>query len=418
MVLSYNLFEVSLLISAVVISTGSELVEGRILNTNAKYICEKLIERGLTVKEVLALDDDLELIASRIKEKLRENDLLVITGGLGPTEDDKTREAVAKALERSLYTDSNLANEILAKVRRYYQRMPENILKQAQIVEGARIIPNEVGTAPGQVIDVSGKKLVILPGPPQEMIPMFNKILDDLNPKQGLFWITMTFFGIPESVIDAKITELNPIKEMKIATQASYENGVKVRLLVDESLREQAESFSEILVKALQEGFVGYGDVKLEELVVQLLKDSRKTLAVAESCTGGMICSRIVSVPGASEVFLGGVVAYDNDVKVKILGVQSETILKYGAVSLECASEMAYGVQKITGADLSVAVTGIAGPTGGTSDKPVGTVYIAVTYGNDVKVKKLFYPHERNVFRLRISGYALYEVIKELRNML
>ncbi len=403
---------------AVVISTGSELVEGRIVNTNAKYICEKLTERGFVIKKVLSVDDDLELICSIVKEELKENDLLIITGGLGPTEDDKTREAVAKALDRSLYTDENIAQAIIERVKRYYPKLPGSITKQAQIIEGARIIPNKVGTAPGQLIVLEDKKLVILPGPPQELIPMFTMILPDLLPKERLFSIVISFFGIPESVIDDKISQLKPDERIKVATQASYESGVKVRLIAEETLQEKVEDFSKKLVNELQNGFVGYGDVKLEELLVQLLRSLGKKFAVAESCTGGMVASRIVSVPGASEVFLGGVVAYDNRLKTDLLGVSSETIIKYGAVSAECAVEMALGVRKITGADISVAITGIAGPTGGSPEKPVGTVYIATSDDKEEKVEKFFYPHERNVFRSRISAQAIYEIVKKLRNMI
>ncbi|AEH50776.1 CinA family nicotinamide mononucleotide deamidase-related protein [Pseudothermotoga thermarum] len=403
---------------AVVINTGSELVEGRTLNSNAKYICEKLAERGFVVKKVLMLDDDLDLISSTVSQELLDNDLLIITGGLGPTEDDKTREAVAKALNRSLYVDQELANKILDRVKKYYSKIPENIVKQAEVIEGAKVIPNEVGTAPGQLIELPGKKIVILPGPPQELIPMFEKIVNDLKASEDLIIVVMTFFGIPESVIDETISQLEPSKEIKVTTQATYDNGVKVRLIANKSISCKVNEFAEKLIKKFKEAFVGFGDLKLEEVVVNLLKERGKKLAVAESCTGGLISSRIVSVPGASQVFLGSVVAYDNDVKIKVLGVSSDTLKKFGAVSQECAMEMALGIEKLTGADICVAVTGIAGPTGGTVDKPVGTVYIAVKYENNCQVIRLFYPHERNIFRMRISGHALFEVVKRLKGMI
>ncbi|WP_041083241.1 competence/damage-inducible protein A [Thermotoga profunda] len=400
--------------SASIITIGSEIVEGIILNTNAKYLSEKLTQSGLKVKRHLSVDDNLDDIVEAIKLSMRDCDMIILSGGLGPTEDDKTREAVAIALGRKLVLNEKLRDSIKTRLSQYHKYIAANNDRQAMIIEGATIIPNKVGSAPGQLINHEGKILILLPGPPQELIPMFESVLVDLKIDKEFTTISMLFFAIAESTLDEMIVNLSPDPAIKIATQASYADGIRVRFTCAVQDYEKANELAAKLIDKIKDHFIGFGDTTLEQTVVKCLKEKNKTLSVAESCTGGMISSRIVSVPGASEVFLGGIVAYDNSVKSKLLKVSDEVLMKYGAVSEQCVVQMAHGIKQLTGSDLAISVSGIAGPSGGTDEKPVGTVFLCVVGDGVEKVTQLFYPQERNIFRMRVSAYGLYLVLKAL----
>ncbi|MEN3007807.1 competence/damage-inducible protein A [Pseudothermotoga sp.] len=400
------------------ITVGSEIVEGIILNTNAQYICQRLVENGFMVKEIACVDDDEELIKNEVQRLLKNYDLLVMSGGLGPTEDDKTREAVAKALSRKLILDEQIKRSIFERVSRYYSNLPSNLEKQALVIEGAQIVPNPVGTAPGQMIDVEGKKIILLPGPPQELKPMFENVISSLKIEQDFTTIKMLFFGVPEAVLDQFMSDTKVKECVKIATQASFGEGVWIRLTAPLNCFQEAKDLSDKLIDKFKRNFIGYGDTSVEKALFDELKIRNLTFSVAESCTGGLISSKIVSIPGASKIFLGGVVAYDNLVKVKVLGVREETLKEFGAVSEQCVVEMAYGIKRLTRSDFAIAVSGIAGPTGATSDKPVGTVYFCVTDGRRETIEKLFYPQERNIFRTRVATHALYLLLNRLRGMI
>lgn len=370
------------------------------------------------VKEITCVDDDEELIKNEVQRLLKNYDLLVMSGGLGPTEDDKTREAVAKALSRKLILDEQIKRNIFERVSRYYSNLPGNLEKQALVIEGAQIVPNPVGTAPGQMIDVEGKKIILLPGPPQELKPMFENVISSLKIEQDFATIKMLFFAVPEAVLDQFMSDIKVKECVKIATQASFGEGVWIRLTAPLNCFQEAKNLSDKLIDKFKRNFIGYGDTSVEKALFEELKIRNLTFSVAESCTGGLISSKIVSIPGASKIFLGGVVAYDNFVKVKVLGVREETLKEFGAVSEQCVVEMAYGIKRLTGSDFAIAVSGIAGPTGATSDKPVGTVYFCVTDGRRETVEKLFYPQERNIFRNRVATHALYLLLSRLRGMI
>lgn len=402
---------------ASVITVGSEIVEGIILNTNAKFLSEKLTELGLRVKRNISIDDDLNDIVQAIKQSMDDSDIIVLSGGLGPTEDDKTREAVAFALGRRLVLDETLRDSIRTRLAKYHKYVFANNDRQAMLVDGATIIPNEVGSAPGQMINHHGKIIILLPGPPQELKPMFETVLGNLRSDQYLVTVSMLFFAIAESALDEMIVKLLPDPMIKIATQASYGDGIRVRFTCPKQDREKIDELVTKLIEKTKEHFIGFGDITLEQAVVKLLREKNKTLSIAESCTGGMISSRIVNEPGASEVFLGGVVAYDNSVKKNLLKVSDEILLKYGAVSEQCVLQMAHGVKELVNSDLALSVSGIAGPTGGSDEKPVGTVFLCISGDGQEEVVRLFYPHERNVFRARVCAYGLYLVWRFLKCM-
>lgn len=404
--------------TAAVLTIGSEIVEGIILNTNAQYVCQKLTENGYKPIKVVSVDDDECSIKEEVQRLLKSCDLLILCGGLGPTEDDKTREAVAKALSKRLILDEQIKKRIYDRVSRYYSSLPRNLERQAFVIEDAQIIPNPVGTAPGQLIDFEGKKIVLLPGPPQEMRPMFDSVLEKLKIEQDVKTIKMLFFAVPESVLDQFITDASVKSCVKIATQASFSEGVWVRLTAPLDCFAEAQNLAQTLVEKFQRNFVGFGDTSVEKTLFEELKKRNLTFSVAESCTGGLVSAKIVSVPGASRVFVGGVVAYDNGVKMRMLNVREETLKRFGAVSEQCVVEMARGIKELTHSDLAVSVSGIAGPTGGTQEKPVGTAYLCVTDGKTDSVEKIFYPQERNIFRSRIATHALYLLLVRVRGMI
>jgi len=404
--------------TAAVLTIGSEVVEGVILNTNAQYICQKLTENGYKPVKVASVDDDEGSIREEVQRLLECCDLLVLCGGLGPTEDDRTREAVAKALSKRLILDEEIKKKIHDKVSRYYTSLPRNLDKQALVIEGAQIIANPVGTAPGQLIDFHGKKIVLLPGPPQEMKPMFDSVLEKLRTEQNFKTIKMLFFAVPESVLDQFITDTSVKSCVRIATQASFSEGVWVRLTAPLDCFVEAQNLAQRIVEKFQRNFIGYGDTSVEKALFEELRKKNLTFSVAESCTGGLVSAKIVSIPGASSVFVGGVVAYDNNVKVKILKVREETLKSFGAVSEQCVVEMARGIKELTGSDLAISISGIAGPTGGSEEKPVGTAYFCVTDGKTDSVEKIFYPQERNIFRSRIATHALYLLLAHVRGMI
>jgi len=390
---------------ATVITTGSEIVEGLIINSNAQHICQRLTEVGVSVIRSVSVGDNLESIEKVIREAFEDSTVIVVSGGLGPTEDDLTREAVARSLNRKLLFDSTLESRIKEKISKFH-KTSANIRKQAMVIENAELIENPVGTAPGQLIRDGDVILILLPGPPQEMKPMLERVLSELSTKSNCS-ISMLFFGIPEANLDELVQELPKPKWLKVATQATHTDGVRLRIHAPSKYSVELRNFSEQVISKIREHFVGFDNATLEEVVVRGLEASGLTVSVAESCTGGLLASKIVSVPGASKVFKGAVVAYDNSVKTNILKVREQTIEQHGAVSEECVFEMAKTVRNIINSDLSVAISGIAGPSGGSELKPVGLAFICLWNGKESYIRRMFYPQERNMFRSRVVSAAM-----------
>lgn len=364
--------------NAIIFSIGNELVEGLIVDTNSKYLSEKLKALGYYVVRIETLPDKLEILVGRFKAGLLEADLLITTGGLGPTEDDLTREAMAQALGRKLVTDEKIAQELVERALKYYGKAPESVRKQAMVIEGATVLNNPVGTAPGQMLKVNGKIVLILPGPPAEMIPIFESITQTIKSDDALYTRRIKTLGIPEAVLMDEYKDIiysNP--NITVATMASYERGVEVRLTGSIDLKEEIDRVASELLNALGEYVYATDDDSIEDVVYKLLSENNLTISFAESCTGGMISSKFVDIPGVSKVYKGSIVAYSNEVKTTLLKVPESIINTYGAVSEECVKSMAENVRILLNSDFSIAVSGIAGPTGGTEIKPVGTVCFA-----------------------------------------
>jgi len=400
---------------AAIITIGSELLEGLILNKNAQFLCQELKNLGYIVVKVSTVGDDLISISEEVKTLLLKVDLLILTGGLGPTQDDLTRDAVAKVLNRSLKLNEELLSKIKEKIKKYHSEIPQNIERQALVIDGAEVLDNPVGSAPGQLLTVDGKIVILLPGPPRELIPMFNALKDRLRTPDALYQVVLKYYSIPEAVLEDLLKDILYSQNIvEVATMADHVEGVRLRLTTHMKNKEYLDEMVKKILDKTGEHLYGVNDEKMEEVVVRLLKDRKKTLAVAESCTGGMLSSLVVNVPGASEVFIGGVVAYSNDLKKHILGVREDTLKKHGAVSEECVQEMTEGLKKLTGADICVSISGIAGPSGGTPEKPVGTVFIDIFEHEHITMRYNF-TGDRNMIRTRSAMMALENLRKYLK---
>jgi nicotinamide-nucleotide amidase len=373
-----------------IVSTGDELTSGRIADTNAQWLADRCVSLGLDVVAVLAVGDDRGRIEWAWENALAQADLVISTGGLGPTSDDLTTETVAGLLGEPLRFDQEVADRIRAMFRAMGREMPENNLRQAQFPESATVIPNPLGTAPGYRATCrragSERRIVVLPGVPREMYRMF---ADTVGPwiagltDSRTVVVTRTFqtFGVSESALDERVGRVVKPEEARISYRASFPK-IAVKLVLRD-LPERAEARVEELaarVRAeLGTAVYGEGEVSMEEVVGRALRERGATVALAESCSGGLIGHRLTEVPGSSGYFLAGYVAYSNAAKMDLLGVSAETLERHGAVSEEVAREMAAGARRRSGATVAVATTGIAGPDGGTADKPVGTVCFALS---------------------------------------
>ena len=375
---------------AAILATGDEIVGGRTTDTNSGWLADRLASLGIDVVAFLAVSDDVDRIAWAWRSALQQADLVLSTGGLGPTTDDLTSETLAGVAGVPLLMDPVQAERIRQFFRSRGREMAENNLLQARIPEGAVVVDNPVGTAPGYRLAVTGPDgrvahAVVLPGVPREMKPMY---LESVHPwvaagvEPGRVVVSRTFstFGLPESALDQRLRGVFPADRARLAFRASFPR-ISVRVSVAGA---QGDAEAELAkAAALVRERIGQAvyadrDALMEEVVGQLLADRGLRLATAESCTGGLLGSRITDVAGSSAYYSGGVVAYGNDLKERLLHVRAATLATHGAVSEQTAREMAEGALRACGADVAVATTGIAGPDGGTPEKPVGTVAIAI----------------------------------------
>ena len=381
--------------SACIIITGSEIVEGIITDQNSKWLASQLVSLGWKINRIISIDDDCDSIKDALKCSIKDCDLIIITGGLGPTKDDLTRNAVAEFFGKKLIFDDKLYKKVEKKVKEFAGTVVENIKNEAMIIEGAKAIDNDVGSAPGQFMEINEKIVLLLPGPPDEMMNVFSKIKSRLLRKEKFFTKILKFYDIKESVLENELKDvIYKYPEVKVAFQADYVKGITLRLTIGESKQNIVNSLVDKIYDKVGMYIYTEGNKDMEEVVIELLKEKEKTLAVAESCTGGLLAGKIVNVPGSSKVFKGGIIAYDNSVKTELLGVNKSTLEKYGAVSKECIKEMLKGTIKIFDVDYAIAVSGIAGPSGGSKEKPVGTVYIGVKGGNIEQIKKFYFKKE------------------------
>lgn len=399
---------------AEIIAVGSELLLGQIANTNAQYISQRLSSVGVNVYYHTVVGDNRKRLLEALEIACKRADIIITTGGLGPTMDDLTKETIAEFLGLELVLHQPSAQAIREFFARRGRTMTENNLKQAMFPREAIILPNDVGTAPGAIIEKDGRTFIMLPGPPYEMQPMFeNHVIPYLAQKgnEKIFSRVLRIYGIGESAVEEMIKDLlenqtNPT----IAPLAAY-GEVTLRLTVkyhrSQDPLELMKPVEDEIRRRLGQAVYGVDDDRLETVVARLLKEKGLTLAVAESCTGGLISNLLTDVPGISENLLETCVTYSNQAKINRLGVKPETLEAYGAVSPQTAQEMAEGILKTSGADIGLAVTGIAGPGGGSPEKPVGLVYIAIAMGGDVEVKRFHNQGDRKRIKFSTANTAL-----------
>lgn len=400
------------------ISVGTELLMGNIVNTNAAYLSEKCVQLGLLVYHEITVGDNQERLKNVLQTAADRADILIISGGLGPTQDDLTKETVAEVFGKKLLEDAHTRK----RIEEYFERkgdgsvIPENNWKQAEIIEGSHVLDNNNGTAPGLITETDrGVKVVLLPGPPNELIPMFEHqvlpYLRDLCP-YSIYSVMVKVCGMGESAVEMQLLDL--IEEQDNPTIATYAKTGEVHIRVSARASSDSEAkklMAPVLTKIMRKlsGHIYSMDEKetLEEHIVALLKKYDLTLAAAESLTGGMFSSRIVNAAGASDVLKGSFITYTNKAKRKMVGVKKSTLYKHTAVSKETAEEMAKGAAAELGADIGVALTGIAGPDGGTPEQPVGLVYIACLAKGKVTVKKYQFQGNRQKVREQAVVAAL-----------
>ena len=413
--------------TAEILCVGTELLLGDIINTNAAYLSRELAGLGIAVYHESVVGDNPERLKSTLKTALERADLVLITGGLGPTCDDLTRETAAELFGRELIFHPEIAEEIRDYFTHSGRIMPDNNLRQAMVPDGADVLYNACGTAPGLWLeDEGGHVAAMMPGVPREMVDMFEKqIKPRLKERRNTTIVSRNvhIFGMGESAVESVLK--NMMAEDVNPTVAPYakEGEVRVRVTAKAETEDNAYALCDATIEKIKATEVGkfiYGiDVgSVENALVLALRKSGKTVSFAESCTGGMIAKRVVDIAGCSDVFVGGAVTYANEAKIKMIGVSPRTLEKYGAVSEETAMEMARGIRLALGTDVGVSVTGIAGPGGGTPEKPVGTVFVCVSTVSGETVKKLALSahRDRDFLRSVSATNALHFALMSVEN--
>jgi nicotinamide-nucleotide amidase len=407
---------------AEIIAVGSELLTPDRIDTNSLFLTAALNRLGIEVIRKSVVGDDPSQLRDAFGGALERSDVIISSGGLGPTEDDLTRETVAELLGRRLRRDEEILAGIRERFRRYNRPMPETNARQAMVPEGAEMLPNPRGTAPGLWLEARGRIVILLPGPPGELEPMFEREvvprLEKRSPGLRLYTRELRVAGLPESDVeervsgiyrqypDVRITILAVSTEIQLHPRLWSDNAREANRVLDE--------MSERFALALGENLFSTRGQTLEEVVAEGLHRQQATLAAAESCTGGMLAARLTNVAGSSAYFRGGIVCYSNEMKISVVGVPAETIEAYGAVSSEVALAMADGVRRGTDSTIGVGITGIAGPSGGTAEKPVGLVHIAIADRAGSRDKAFQFAGDRQRIRLNATQAALDSVRRYL----
>ena len=387
------------------LAVGTELLLGEIANTDAQMLSQGLSELGISVYHHTVVGDNPQRLKETVEIAKKRADIIITTGGLGPTADDLTKETIAAAFGKKLVLDRPSLERLYS--RWSFGTMTKNNERQAWLPEGCTVLVNDWGTAPGCVFEAEGCTVIMLPGPPRECKAMWEHRARPYLEKMTGGAIVSHFirlYGIGESAMEDKIAYIMDKAVNPSAAPYAKEGECLVRVTAKGETHEEAEELTKPLMDeicdVLKDYVYGIDANSIEEVVVALLKEKKLTIATAESCTGGYISKRLTDIPGASEVFLGGLVTYSNESKINLLGVNAETIEKHGAVSRETACEMASKVAEKMGADIGVGITGIAGPGGGSEEKPVGLVYVGVCFKGETEVFEL--PRRKNSTRERI----------------
>ncbi|WP_297417801.1 competence/damage-inducible protein A [Clostridium sp.] len=395
---------------AEIIAIGTEILLGDIVNSNAQYLAQELAALGIDMYYQQVVGDNEKRIMHSFDEAYSRSDIIITTGGLGPTDDDLTKEVAAKYFNKELLPDEYSIEKIKSYFKFRDRKMTQNNLKQGLIPEGAIIINNNNGTAPGVIIEESNKILIILPGPPKEMKPMFEETVKPYLQKKAnsiLVSKMIKILGIGESAVAEELKDLMDAQTNPTIAPYAKEVGVMLRVTAKAENEDEAlkliEPIEGEIKNRLGDNVYATENIEIEEVVAKLLIERNLTISTAESCTGGMIASSLINYPGISEVFLEGAVTYSNEAKHNRLGVSNETLNKYGAVSEETAKEMAIGIAQTAQTDVSIVTTGIAGPEGGTEEKPVGLVYIGVYVQGEVTVQRCIFKGNRSKVRLQAT---------------
>ena len=397
------------------INTGSELLVGRVLNTHQQWLGQQLSDAGYEPSYQQTIPDTGDAIQAAVREAIDRSELVIVTGGLGPTSDDITRQRIAELLGVPLEEHAETRERIIAHFQKRQRPMPEVVLVQAQVPHGATVLPNDHGTAPGLALQTARGWLILLPGPPRELRPMYTSyvaplLTEELPPENPMLIRTLKTMGIGESSVEERIApvlEAQCVEGLEIgycARMGEVDIRLSARGAEAAALLQQAEG---IVREQVGDFVFGEDQERLEDVIVRELNRRDQTLALAESCTGGFLAHRITNVPGASGMFLAGHCTYSNAAKQSTLGVSADSLATHGAVSEVVAREMAEGARQAHAADYALATTGIAGPTGGTVEKPVGTVFIALATSKETRVLNPCNRCDRETFKFVTSQQAL-----------
>ena len=402
-----------------ILAIGNEVLCGKIVDTNGATISREIEGLGAKVVHREVVLDHIDDIVLGLQHAYEYADFVITIGGLGPTVDDLTRDGVAQFFEEALIYDISIYEGIKEHFSRMKRPTPENNKRQAYKFATGQVLENHNGTAPGLRLDKKGKKVFLLPGPPNEIFPMFESYIKPVIKEmidEPIYSRSYRLYGIGESPAEERILHLyDKYPLLNIAPYCTI-SFIDYVVTAKESDEEMLDQFEKEFLEILGEYWVGSAEKEIHALVVEKLKELNLKIAIAESCTGGMLASALIDVAGVSEVFLEGFVTYSNEAKVKRLGVKETTIARDGAVSEACAQEMAIGLQKIAGADVVISITGIAGPSGATAEKPVGTVYIGIALGASVQVYLCHFSGNREKIRIRSRDQALYLLYQLLNN--
>ncbi len=398
-----------------IIAVGNELLTPHYQDTDSLYITQRLNDLGMEINFKSIVGDSRDDLADCIRSSLVRSDIIFLIGGLGPTEDDRTREVVASTLGKKLIFKEQILNRIKQRFERRGFEMPSVNNKQAYIIEGSSVLENKHGTAPGLWLEAGGKILILLPGPPHEIKPMFENYVWPRFlefQKQFMRRRVLKISGLTESKIDSLLFDIYPLQPLVKLTILAYPGQIELHLSSRslESHKKADETLDDLehtLQKLLGENIFSSSGEELEEVIGALLRQAQKTLSIAESCTCGFLGHRITNVSGSSDYFQQGVLTYSNDSKVQLLGIPYDLILQHGAVSHEVAEAMAIGIRKRSGSDIGLSITGIAGPNGGSPEKPVGLVYVGLAWENELEVAKNIFLGNREVIKFQSSQKAL-----------
>ncbi len=409
---------------AEIIAVGSELLTPYRLDTNSLFLTEKLNSIGIEVRFKTVVGDVPEHLRAAFEAALARSDLIILIGGLGPTEDDINRGVVSEVLNRPLHPVPEIVERIAARYARTGRKMPQNNVRQALVPEGAEWLENKNGTAPGIWIEHDRALVMMLPGPPHELKALFEAQclprLERLAPGEQIRTRVLKVAGLPESEVDARVLPLYKPYQNPVTTILSSSGAIEVHLRAHAPSAEEAErlltGLSEKMELALGDHVFSTRGETIEEVVGMYLVMKQKTLATAESCTGGLLSERLTRVAGSSDFFLGGVVCYSNALKTSLVGVAPSLLEKHGAVSRPVAQALAEGIRRRTSASLGIGITGIAGPGGGTPQKPVGLVFIGLADERGTEVREFRFPGDRERIRLLSSQFALEMLRRRVRH--